>query len=138
MTKGRPGAGAIGRSTSRRIAAAAAIALVAALGAAPARSAGEKVAVRGEVIDSACYIKMGARGESHRECAQKCADAGIPLALLEDGTGRVIWLASENDAETPNKTLRPHAGRKVTIRGTWAERGGAKILIVEAVEPAGA
>ena len=105
--------------------------------AAPARSAEEKTTVTGEVVDSACYIKMGARGESHRECAQKCADAGIPLALVEDGTGKVIWLASVNDAETPNKTLRPHAGRKVTIRGSWAERGGARILLVESVKPAG-
>ncbi len=103
----------------------------------PAVAADDKVSVTGEVIDSACYIKMGARGESHRECAQKCADAGIPLALLENGSNKVIWLASENDAETPNKELRPYAGRKVTISGTWAERGGAKILIVQSVKPAG-
>ena len=44
--------------------------------------------VTGEIIDSACYIKMGAKGESHRDCAQKCGDAGIPLALLEDGQSR--------------------------------------------------
>src|SRR5260221_14455526 len=42
------------------------------------------VTVTGEIIDSACYIKSGARGESHRSCAQKCGDAGIPLALVED------------------------------------------------------
>jgi hypothetical protein len=93
-----------------------------------------KVTVTGEVIDSACYIKMGAKGESHRDCAQKCGDAGIPLALLEDGTNTVIWLASVADMETPNAKLRPHAGRKVTVTGTYAERGGAKILLVESVQ----
>jgi hypothetical protein len=103
----------------------------------PVAAAEEKVSITGEVIDSACYIKMGARGESHRECAQKCADAGIPLALVENGSNKVIWLASENDAETPNKALRPFAGRKVTITGSWAERGGAKLLIVQSVKPAG-
>jgi hypothetical protein len=103
----------------------------------PAAAADQKISVTGEVIDSACYIKMGARGESHRECAQKCGDAGIPLAILEDGSNKVVWLASENDAETPNKTLRPFAGRKVTITGSWAERGGAKLLIVQSVKPAG-
>ena len=103
----------------------------------PASAAEQKVSVTGEVIDSACYIKMGARGESHRECAQKCGDAGIPLAVLQDGTNQVIWLASENDAETPNKALRPYAGRKVTVQGTWAERGGAKILVVQSIKPAG-
>lgn len=94
-----------------------------------------KASVTGEIVDSACYIKMGAKGESHRDCAQKCGDAGIPLALLEDGSDKVIWLASVNDMETPNKKLREHAGRKVTITGTWAERGGARILLVETVQP---
>ncbi len=122
---------------SRLVNAALAAAVFAAI-AAPVYAAEEKVSVTGEVIDSACYIKMGARGESHRECAQKCADAGIPLALLQDGSNKVVWLASENDAETPNKQLRPYAGRKVTISGTWAERGGEKLLIVQSVKPAGA
>jgi type 1 fimbria pilin len=61
-----------------------------------------QVTVTGEVIDSACYIKSGARGESHRTCAQKCGDAGIPLAVVEDGTGNVVWIASVDDMETPN------------------------------------
>ncbi len=94
------------------------------------------VTVTGEIIDSACYIKMGAKGESHRGCAQDCADAGIPLALLEDGTDEVIWLAAKSDMESPNAALKEHAGRKVTITGEWAERGGAKILVIDSVEAA--
>lgn len=93
-----------------------------------------QVTVTGEVVDSACYIKSGARGESHRACAQKCGDAGIPLALVEDGTGAVIWIASVDDMETPNAKLRPFAGRRVTITGTWAERGGAKLLLLRSVK----
>jgi hypothetical protein len=95
-----------------------------------------EVTVTGEVIDSACYIKSGARGESHRVCAQKCGDAGIPLALVEDGTGTVIWIAAVDDMETPNAKLRPFAGRRVTITGTWAERGGAKLLLLHSVKAA--
>jgi len=98
--------------------------------------AADTVSVTGEVIDSACYVKMGAKGEGHRDCAQTCADAGIPLALLEDGTDHVIWLASKADATSPNKELRPYAAKKVTITGQYAERGGAKILVIESVKPA--
>ena len=113
------------------------LAAAAAMLLAPAAHAAEaKATVTGEIIDSACYIKMGARGESHRECAQKCADSGIPLALLEDGTGKVVWLFSVDDAKTPNGMLRPYAGRKATVSGTWVERGGARILLVESVNPA--
>lgn len=95
-----------------------------------------EVSVTGEVIDSACYIKSGSRGESHRVCAQKCADAGIPLALVLDKTDEVVWLASVDDMETPNAKLKPFAGRRVTVTGTWAERGGAKLLLVHSVKAA--
>lgn len=98
-------------------------------------TAGEKVTVTGEVIDSACYIGKGAKGEGHRECAQKCADAGIPLALLQDGSGDVIWLA-DSDHTPANDALREHAGHKVKVTGTVDERGGAKLLTIESVEPA--
>ena len=97
--------------------------------------AADPVSVTGEVVDSACWIKSGAKGESHRTCAQKCADVGIPLALVEDGTNRLVWLYSVDDMETPTKLLRPHAGRKVTVTGSWAERGGAKILLVDKIVP---
>lgn len=100
-------------------------------------AAADRVTVTGEIIDSACYVKSGAKGESHRGCAQRCADAGIPLALLEDGTDHVIWLASVDDMETPNARLREHAGRRVSITGTWAERGGARILLVQTVKAEG-
>lgn len=103
----------------------------------PARAAeASDVSVTGEVIDSACYIKSGSRGESHRVCAQKCADAGIPLALVLDKTDEVVWLASVDDMETPNAKLKPFAGRRVTVTGAWAERGGAKILLVHSVKAA--
>ena len=49
--------------------------------------ASQQVTVRGEVIDSVCFIKGGAQGAGHRDCAQTCADNGIPLALLEEGHG---------------------------------------------------
>jgi hypothetical protein len=92
--------------------------------------------VTGEVIDSACYIKSGAKGAGHVGCAQACAKAGIPLALLEDGSNKVVWLASKEDATTPNEQLLPFAGKKVTVTGSWAERGGAKLLVVDSVQAA--
>ena len=88
----------------------------------------------GEIIDSVCYIKMGAKGADHRECTQTCADNGIPLALLEQDTENVIWLASSKSMQSPNADLRAHASHTVTVTGEWAERGGQKILVVEEIE----
>jgi len=100
------------------------------------KKAGPAASVTGEVIDSACYIKDGAKGEGHAKCAASCADAGIPLAILEDGTNKVVWVASKQDMETPNDKLKPFAGKKVTVKGTWAERGGAKLLLLDSVTAA--
>jgi hypothetical protein len=100
------------------------------------KKAGPAASVTGEVIDSACYIKDGAKGEGHAKCAQSCAESGIPLAILEDGTNKVVWVASKQDMETPNDKLKPFAGKKVTVKGTWAERGGAKLLLLDSVTPA--
>ena len=98
--------------------------------------ADEKVTVTGEVIETSCYIRMGAKGESHKKCAQMCAKSGIPLALLEDGTEKVIWLAAEDHQTSVNKQLTPHIAKTVTITGQYVERGGARLLIVESLVPA--
>ena len=98
--------------------------------------ADETVTVTGEVIETSCYIRMGARGESHKKCAQMCAKSGIPLALLEDGTEKVIWLAAEDHQTSVNKQLTPHIAKTVTITGQYVERGGARLLIVESLVPA--
>lgn len=99
-------------------------------------AAGEKATVTGEVVDSACYIKMGAKGAAHQECAVKCAEAGIPLAILEDGTEKVIWVAAAQDVKSANDALTQYAAQKVTVTGSWAERGGTKLLVIESVKPA--
>ena len=94
----------------------------------------QKVTVTGEVIDSACFVKMGASGAGHRECAQTCADNGIPLALLEADTEQLIWLASSASMQSPNADLRAHASHTVRITGEYAERGGVKILVIDQIE----
>ena len=94
----------------------------------------QKVTVTGEVIDSVCYIKMGANGAGHRECSQTCADNGIPFALLEQGTDQVIFLASSQSQQSPNADLRAHASHTVRITGEYAERGGAKVLVIDTIE----
>lgn len=128
----RPTPPATGRGA---FAVAAAFAAATVLFAAEPGADARRAIVIGEVVDSACYVKSGSKGESHRECAQRCADAGIPLAILEDGTGRVIWVASIEDMQTPNARLRPHAGRRVRVEGTWVERGGARLLLLASVAP---
>ena len=96
--------------------------------------AAQEVTLRGEVVDSVCFIKNGATGADHRECAQTCADGGIPLALLDEASEELVWLASSQMMKGANEELKAHASHTVEITGEWAERGGAKIFIIDAVK----
>jgi len=40
----------------------------------------------GHVVDLACYAGHNSIGDSHRECATKCAKAGVPWAILDQKT----------------------------------------------------
>lgn len=100
----------------------------------PLMAATQQVTVKGEVVDSVCFIKQGARGADHRDCAQTCADGGIPLALVEEGTDQLIWLASSSMMKGANEELKAHASHTVEITGEWAERGGAKILVIDSIK----
>ena len=89
---------------------------------------GQEVTITGEVIDPACYMAMGLKGESHRECATACAKAGQAVAILaEDGTVyQVIEAAPGTD---PNKLLWGHVEHKVTVKGKLFEKGGMKAIV---------
>ena len=91
--------------------------------------------VTGEVIDSSCYIKMGAKGADHAKCAADCGKAGVPLALLTDD-GTFVWVASTKDMESANAILQPYVAKKVTLEGQWFERSGTKLFAVSKVTPA--
>ncbi len=97
---------------------------------------GQEVTITGEVVDPACYIAMGMKGEAHKECAIACAKAGQAFAILaEDGTlYQVIEGAPGAD---PNKLLWDHAESKVTVKGKLFEKGGMKAIVPAEVTSAG-
>ena len=95
-------------------------------------AAAEKATVTGEVIDSACYAKNGSKGPDHAACAQRCAKNGVPLALLTDDS-KVVMIASSKEGESGNALLVDDVAKKVTVEGTWSEKEGKKVLVVDKV-----
>lgn len=89
----------------------------------------------GEIVDSACYMKMGAKGADHKKCAEECAKGGTALAFLEDGTGNVYMLAA-GEGKDANALVKDLIADKVILTGTVYERGGAKMVSVMKVEKA--
>src|SRR5437762_13253890 len=92
----------------------------------------KEVTITGEIVDVSCYVKMGALGMDHKECALGCAKAGMPLALLEDKTGKVYLLVSDKEFESVNAKLQPLeksiAQKSIAVRGRTYEKGGQLLL----------
>src|SRR5262245_32376582 len=64
-------------------------------GAADPSAPAADVTVTGEVVETSCYIRMGAKGESHRKCAELCVTAGIPLAVLDEASDVLVWIGAD-------------------------------------------
>lgn len=93
------------------------------------------VTVKGEVIDTYCYALMGAKGESHRQCAIDCFKAGIPAGLLESGTNKVfVLLPNKDKTSLPQKDILEKMGRQATITGKVYTSGGSNFLTVESIK----
>lgn len=93
----------------------------------------ESTTITAEVIDLACYLNMGLKGEGHRECAQVCADAGLALGFL--GSDGNIYFAAEMGMPGPaaNPRLRPHAEHTVEVTGMVNERSGSRSIVIESI-----
>ena len=97
--------------------------------------AAETVTVKGEVIDTYCYALMGAKGESHRQCAIDCFKAGIPAGVLENGTNKVyVLLPNKDKTSLPQKAVLEKMGRQATITGKAYTVGGSNFLTLESIK----
>jgi hypothetical protein len=88
-----------------------------------------EVTITGEILDLACYLDHGARGEGHAKCARKCIKSGLPVGIKAED-GKTYLLIGEH--KIINKTLAPHAAKTITIRGKLVSRDG--INLIENVE----
>jgi hypothetical protein len=96
-------------------------------------SASEK-SVTGTLEDSFCYVTMGAHGSSHQKCAQACTKKGIPVSLVEKGTGAMyILLPPKNDEPIPD-SITSRMEDEVTVTGDEYEKGGVHYLTVKTVK----
>ena len=100
---------------------------------------GEKITVKGEIIDTWCYFSgvMGApesvTGSAHHTCALWCAAGGIPVGVLaEDGTVYMV-LKWEGNGDVAGDTLLRVQSHEIEAEGILHKRDGVNYLIVEKV-----
>jgi hypothetical protein len=103
----------------------------------PALAEAETLVVRGEVVETACYVMGGRRGEEHRECGIACARAGQPLGILDEKTKALLFLVLDRRSHEPSNPLLEHVAARVEVRGQRIERGGINGIVVESVKSLG-
>jgi hypothetical protein len=106
-----------------------------------ANSAGTAVTLKGELIDTWCYVSqvMGSQsaviGTSHHVCAVWCAAGGIPVGLLDRDSGEMyIILSVGNDGVgVANDKLLNMQTHEITVNGRVFPLDGLNYLTIDEV-----
>lgn len=109
-------------------------------GSAHATTAGEPMEIKGEIIDTWCYLSgvMGGPdavvGTSHHTCALWCAAGGIPVGVrAEDGTVYMVLKIKGEDALAKTDTIMEIQSDTILAKGVHYVRDGVNYLVVEKV-----
>ena len=89
--------------------------------------------LKGELVDSACYMKDKKNvGANHRECAMTCAKKGTPVALVTaDGS---IYMVTGDLAKDNNAQLAGHMSHTVELTGEVTEQDGKKLIAAKSLK----
>jgi hypothetical protein len=74
--------------------------------------ASDKMTIRGQVIDAACFMihPDAAEKVSHKDCAEACLKRGVPLAIANESDGKLYFPADPT-------SLRALLGQRVEVVG---------------------
>ena len=98
-----------------------------------AQPKGERVTVKGEVVDMWCYLEGGDRGPAKRDCATACAKAGNPIGIV-DTKGNLFVAGGLKDHQPAQALLIGKMNSDVTVSGTLVKKGGVQMIYIDAVQ----
>jgi hypothetical protein len=98
-----------------------------------AQPKGDKVKVKGEVVDLWCYLEGGDRGADHKKCAIACAKAGNPIGLVTE-KDEVYVMMGMKDHQPGREVLIDKMADTVTVEGTLVKKGGVQVIYVSDVK----
>ena len=90
---------------------------------------GELISLAGEVVDTACFMRSGHKGASHK----MCAEAGISLGILDEKTNNLYIVIPEMGIN-PNDKLLAYVADHVVVTGLYHEKGGIAGIEIQNVE----
>jgi hypothetical protein len=91
-----------------------------------------EVTLKGEIVDSKCYLGVMNPGnlKPHRACAVNCISGGVPpVLLLRDGRGAASYvLLVGEEGEAINEKIIPLVAAPVAVSGRLEKLGGQLVL----------
>jgi hypothetical protein len=97
--------------------------------------ADQLVTLRAEVVDPSGYLREGRQGAATAELTYEAAEGGQSLALLDQSTGALYLLLTEETGQDPNELVYDYANQVITVTGRLYQRGGLMGIVVSSVEP---
>lgn len=94
--------------------------------------------LRGEIIDSKCYLGVMNPGNTkvHRDCAVACLRGGVPaMFVVKDGSGNKseLWLVSQH-GQAVNEFVLDYVAEPVELRGEVIREGDFLFFIINPTE----
>lgn len=90
---------------------------------------GKEVSVTGRVVDTACYMRFGQKGESHKDCALMCAREGQTFSLLDEKNDILYQIIAGEPGADPNKPFMDYAEEIVLVKGKLYEKSQFKAIL---------
>lgn len=94
----------------------------------------EEKTITGEVIDVSCYVASGAKGMEHKDCAVTCLKAGEPAGILDEATGKVYLVITEDHKTKPQDVVMPYVAKMVEAKGNASERSGLNVIDIKEIK----
>ena len=96
-------------------------------------AAGETVALKGEIVDMACFMSHDGKGEKHSSCAKECLAGGVPAGLL-GADGSITLLLEDHGQKKAFKTVKELGGQQAEVKGKKVTKAGVTALMVTEVK----
>jgi type 1 fimbria pilin len=100
-----------------------------------AQGMGNEATIKGEVVDTACFLFMGKRGEAHKQCAEACLKAGQDLGIYDEASDTVYFLAGEKPGVNPNDPVKNYVAQNVEVKGMTVQKAKAHGIVIKSVKP---
>ncbi len=95
----------------------------------------EDTTVKGEIVDTACFLHYNKSGEAHKACAEACLKAGQDMGIYDETNDTLYVLLESKPGTDPNALIKNYVAKKVEIVGTVAQKAKVQGIVVKEVKP---